>query len=56
MMVLPSPRLHAWPASGYPAAIPEDLDIYRAARLLIDKHGDEAAIRATALKFCLHVA
>ena len=27
-------------------AMPDDLDIYRAARLLIDQHGDEAAIRA----------
>jgi hypothetical protein len=26
--------------------MPDDLDIYRAARLLIDQHGDEAAIRA----------
>jgi hypothetical protein len=36
--------------------MPDDLDIYRSARLLIEQHGDEAAIRATALKFCLHVA
>ena len=26
--------------------MPDDLDIYRSARLLIDQHGDEAAIRA----------
>ncbi len=25
----------------------DDIDIYRAAKLLIDKHGDEAAITAT---------
>lgn len=26
--------------------MPDDIDIYRSARLLIDQHGDEAAIHA----------
>jgi hypothetical protein len=26
--------------------MPDDIDIYRSARLLIEQHGDEAAIRA----------
>ncbi len=42
----PSPRLRPWPASRYPAAMVDDIDIYRSARLLIDQDGDEAAIRA----------
>ena len=34
------------PGSQLEITLTSDLDIYRSARLLIDQHGDEAAIRA----------
>ena len=44
--VLPSPRLRVWPASRYPAAMVDDIDIYREALTPIYRHGDQAAVHA----------